>query len=104
MVDPRAIDVVVCAVKDVEVPADESDASGPVINFVCPVGVRLVAGKPCQTRSDLEESPVGNAVLVIPAAGAGIILPFEAAAAAVGVDVPAGDIVVEGVVGETIVM
>ncbi len=87
-----------------EIPADKSDASRPVINFVRPVGVSLVAGKSCQTRSDLEEAPVGNAVLVIPAAGAGIILPFEAAPAAVGVDVPTGNIVIKGVVGETIVM
>lgn len=104
MVDPGAVDVVVGAVKDVVVSADESDARGPVVDFVGPVGVGLVAGEPGQPRGDLEEAAVGNAVLVVPAGGGGGVLPFETTAASVGGVVPAGDVVVEGVVCEAIIM
>lgn len=95
MVDLRAVDRLVGAVEDVVEVVDQPDCSGPVVDFIDPVNVSLVAGHAGEAGPQLEEAAIRDRVLVHIAGVFGVDLPFEAAAA--GASHPAGDVVVEDV-------
>ena len=76
-IDLRAVDRVVCTIIDVEVAINEVDAGHPIVDLVCPIGVKGVACEASESSSELEEAAVGDGGLVVETGIVGVELPLE---------------------------